>query len=269
MLYFILTLFVLFISIVTHNLFILFIYILYILYKFDIYRFIILKFIDYRKKILELKVGTYFKRIYGVCGVVGSYGQGKTIHMCKMFHDLKRRSKYHNPDNYIFISNFGLTDTIPFLTLQDVLDYYKIAVQENKGLIVFWDEIQNEFPESDRKFPLIFRVLLTQNRKNYGVRIIWSTQDYTRVNKNIRLMTDTITDMRCFFERLMIARVYKRRVYDDFYNSVSLNNKTKKKSVIFTVYAQTDKLRNAFNSFTMLSSAKDILGISNTDVSSN
>lgn len=263
MFYFILFLLVLFVSFILHSVFIPILFLLFLFHKFDIYKFLYLKFCDYRKKIFELKNGTYFKRIYGIQGIVGSYGQGKTIHMCKTYYDLIKPTKYHNPDNYIFISNFGLCDTIPFVTLADVLDFYKMALEEGKGLIIFWDEIQNEFPESDRNFPLAFRVLLTQNRKNYGVRIIWSTQDYTRVNKNIRLMTDTITDMRCFFERLMLARVYKRRVYDDFYNSVSLSNKTKKKSVIFTAYAQTDKLRNMFDSFKMLDVAKNILDLNN------
>ena len=234
----------------------------YFVFKYKFFGFICVKFKDFCNYLRDIHSGTYFKRIYGIYGVVGEYGQGKTIEMSRQFLKLKHKSKFHNPDNYIFISNYGLSDSLPFKTLADVLAYYRMAVKENKGLIIFWDEIQNEFPENDKSFPMEFRVLLTQNRKFYGVRLIWSTQDYTRVNKNLRLMTTVVTQMRCILGRYMIASLFKRAVYEDYYSTTDIGRKIKKRSFYTYNYIQTDQLRSVFDSFKMLDISKQRLGIS-------
>lgn len=234
----------------------------YFVFKYHLLQFLVVKIKDLVTYFKSVHSGTYFKRIYGIYGIVGEYGQGKTIELSRQFLKLKRKTKFHNPDNYIFVSNYGLSDTLPFKTLADVLAYYRMAVKNNKGLIVFWDEIQNEFPENDKSFPSEFRVLLTQNRKYYGVRLLWSTQDYTRVNKNLRLMTTVVTQMRCLFSRYMIASFFKRAVYEDYYETTDITRKIKKRSFFTLTYIQTDYLRSVFDSFKMLDISKQRLGIS-------
>ncbi len=234
---------------------------IYILFHYKLFELILIKIKDLLTFYKEVRGGTYFKRIYGVYGVVGEYGQGKTIEMSRLYLSLSSAGKFYDPNDYVFISNYGLGDTLPFKDLTDVINYYRDAVSEGKGLVVFWDEIQNEFPENDRGFPLAFRVLLTQNRKNKGVRVIWSTQDYTRVNKNLRLMTTQITEMSCKLGRYMCCRHYKRAVYEDMYNTTDILRKVKKRPVFTSYYIQTDKLRNLFDSFKMLDIAKKNLGL--------
>lgn len=226
------------------------------LVELKVLQLIIIKIKDGFRLISDIKSGTYFKRMYGVYGVVGEYGQGKTIEMAREYLHLQRKTVFHNPNDYIFISNFNLADTQYFENLGDVMKYYKIAMSCGKGLVVFWDEIQNEYPENDRAFPQAFRTLLTQNRKGKGVRLIWSTQDYTRVNKNIRLMTTRISQMRCFFGRYMIRRVYNRAIYEDFYACTDVMQKAKRKPLQTHIYIQTDDMRAVFDSFKMLNIAK-------------
>lgn len=248
-----------------HNYLYLIIFVFLQLLHYKIFPFLCIKLYDFYTFYKELKSGKYFRRIYGVYGYVGEYGQGKTICLVKEYLKLNKRTKFHNPDNYIFISNFNLKGTKHFNNLSDVLVYYRLAVSSHKGLIIFWDEVQNEFPENDRNFPPQLRVLLTQNRKNYGVRLLWSTQDYTRVNKNLRVQTTQISEMRCVSKRYMIQSVYRRNLYEDYYSSVSVDNKVKKKALIKYRFIQTDLMRNMFGSFVMLESAKNILGISEID----
>lgn len=238
-----------------------FFYILFVLYLFKIYHLFVIKIKDLFVFFKNVSTGTYFKRIYGVYGYVGEYGQGKTICLAKQHSKLLKRKLFYNPDNYIFISNFGLSGTRHFNNLSDVVEYYRTAVNSGKGLVIYWDEVQNEYPENDRTFPQQFRILLTQNRKNKGVRLMWSTQDYTRVNKNLRLMTTRVSHLRCLFGRYMIQRIYKRDVYEDYYATVDLNLKVRKKPIWTTIFIQTDKIRNMFNSYKMLDIAKSVLGL--------
>lgn len=233
----------------------------YALFELKLVQLIIIKLKDGYRLFKSLKDGTYFKRMYGVYGIVGEYGQGKTIEMSREYLHLQHKTAFHNPDDYIFISNFDLVGTEHFKDLSDVMSYYRIAQYNGKGLFVFWDEIQNEYPENDRAFPQAFRTLLTQNRKGKGVRLIWSTQDYTRVNKNIRLMTTGISHMRCFFGRYMIKRYYNRAVYEDYYACTDMMQKAKRKPLRTEIYIQTDKMRSVFDSFKMLDVAKERLGL--------
>lgn len=233
----------------------------YFIFHLKIFNFLFYKIYDLISLFKAVKAHTYFKRIYGAYGVVGEYGQGKTIYMARDYLRLSKKRLFHNPDNYIIISNFCLGDTLPFTNLDDVCNYYRIALKEGKGLVCYWDEIQNEYPENDRFFPQEFRTLLTQNRKNKGVRLIWSTQDYTRVNKNIRLQSTVITHMRCFFSRYMIAKKYRRANYEDFYNTTDISKKIRKRPLSTIFFIQDNSIRKLFDSFKMLDSAKKILKI--------
>lgn len=235
----------------------------YIIFKWKLPQLLGYKIYDIYSAFRDVRAGTYFARKYGAYGVVGEYGQGKTIYMALDYLRLQRRKLFHNPADYIFISNFGLGNTAPFKTLDDVVNWYRVALDQNKGLVVYWDEIQNEYPENDRFFPQEFRTLLTQNRKNKGVRLVWSTQDYTRVNKNIRLQSTMIIQMRCFFSRYMIAKKFRRASYEDMYNTVELSKRLKKRPLATEIFIQDKKIRCLFDSFKMLDSARKILGLDN------
>lgn len=235
----------------------LFVYFAYFaLFELKLLQLLIVKLKDAILLIKEIKNGTYFRRIYGVYGIVGEYGQGKTVEMAREYLHFQHKTVFHNPDDYIFVSNFDLADTQHFENLSDVMKYYALALNTGKGLVVFWDEIQNEYPENDRAFPQAFRALLTQNRKGKGVRLIWSTQDYTRVNKNIRLMTTQVNQMRCFFGRYMIRSIYNRATYEDYYACTDVMQKVKRKPLRTHIYIQTDEIRSVFDSFKMLNVAK-------------
>lgn len=191
------------------------------------------------------------KKLYGVDGIVGTWGSGKTVSMVNMYLELKKE----HPEA-LYISNFGLDGTSAFVDIDDVVERYKYCTENDINLVVFWDEIQNEFPESDRNFNPMFRLLLTQNRKNAGVYFVWSTQDYTRVNKNIRLMSRYISHCRTFFNRLTRIKQYNRDDYDMYYSAVNVDRKLKVDSRRTKYFLQYDYIRNMYDSFAMLEHVK-------------
>ena len=249
-----------------NNYFLLGCYLLYYAFRVKLFHLAFWLIKDLFVFISDIATGKYFKRYYGIYGVVGEYGQGKGVALAHQYTDIIKPRKLfgryiHNPDNYIFISNCYMKGCTSFETLADVMKFYNEAMSSGKGLVVFWDEIQNEFPENDRNFPPQFRFLLTQNRKLRGVRIVWTSQDYTRVNKNIRLMTTSVRHMRTYFKRYTIEKVYKRFVYEDLYNTTDIRQRVRKIPQKINIIVQTDKLRDCFNSFEILDSAKKISGL--------
>lgn len=187
--------------------------------------------------------------LYGIYGFFGLPGHGKTISMTYELMNLRR--KYGN-DIYIF-TNYGfLEEDKPFDNWRMLLDTY------DKPCIFAWDEVQNEFNSRDFKnFPIELLTLLTQNRKGNGKRIYYTAQRYNRVDKVFRELSFLVGDCRTIFGRYTRVRWFDTEDYEMLQSTPNVNLRMKIKPRKTSKFIQTDFIRNNYDSYQMLESAKN------------
>lgn len=195
----------------------------------------------------------YFKyprkiHLYGIWLYCGLYGQGKTMALTEYL--TRMRKKYG--DKIYICTNYGFRDEDFKLThWRDLLSDY------DKPVIFGYDEIQNEFNSRDyQNFPFELVTMLTQNRKGNGKQIVGTAQRFGRVDKTIReLCTHVIECRRGYFGRVTKLRKYDVDDYEQFLHEIDVMKKRKIPHSNYK-FIQTDELRNAYDSFQMLASAK-------------
>lgn len=185
--------------------------------------------------------------LYGIRLVCGLYGQGKTMALTKYLSDM--RDKYG--DGIYISTNYGYTgEDFPLEHWKQMLTTY------DKPIIFGYDEIQNEFNSRDYKnFPYELVSMLTQNRKGNGKQIVGTCQRFGRVDKVFRELCTHVSECRTFFGRLTIVRTYDCDDYNQLINTVNVNQKRKIPKKVQR-FVQTDTLRDSYDSFKMLESAK-------------
>ena len=186
--------------------------------------------------------------LYGIWLYCGLYGQGKTMALTEYL--TRMRAKYG--DKIYISTNYGFKDEdFPLNNWQDLLTEY------DRPVIFGYDEIQNEFNSRDyRNFPYELVKLLTQNRKGHGKQIVGTAQRYGRVDKTIReLCTHVVECKKAWFGRVTKLRIYDVEDYEMFLNEVDI---AKKRKIPYRRYKfiQSDKLRDSYDSFKMLESAR-------------
>lgn len=187
--------------------------------------------------------------LYGIYGYFGLPGRGKTMCMC---YELDRLRKKYGNKIYI-MTNFNYTgQDFEFNTWKQLLQEY------DRPLVVAWDEIQNVFNSRDFKnFPIQLLTLLTQVRKNNGIRLLYTAQRYHFVDKNFRSLTAGCYDCSTWLGRFTFARMYYPDEYEEKINQVNCDKKMKIKAKKTISFIQSEKLRNSYDSFKMLQSAKN------------
>lgn len=215
---------------------------------------IIMKLIEFIKwKNIDLY--RYFKNrknkkihLYGIYGFFGLPGYGKTI---AMTHELLALREKYGDDIYIF-TNYG------FKQEDAVFDNWRMLLEEyDKPCIFAWDEVQNEFNSRDFKnFPVELLTLLTQNRKGHGKRIYYTAQRYNRVDKVFRELSFLVGECRTVFGRYSRVRWYDTEDYEMLLSTPNVNLRMKVKPRKKTSFIQTDFIRESYDSFQMLESAK-------------
>ena len=221
-----------------------------------IFAFILWNIIDFYRFIRDRKVKK--PHLYGIYGYFGLWGQGKTISMVEELYSL--RQKYNN-DIYIF-TNFGFS-------LEDkAFDDWRMLLDEyDKSAIFAWDEIQNEFTSRDFKnFPTELLTLLTQNRKGNGKRIYYTAQRFARVDKIFRELTYMCFECKTIIPRLTSCAGYYWEDYEMLFSVKNVDVKRKIRPRKRHIYIQTDKIRNMYDSYKMLESAKSKQYIDRVDV---
>lgn len=186
--------------------------------------------------------------LYGIYGYFGLPGQGKTMSMSWELINL--RKKYG--DNIYIFTNYGFKEEDkPFTDWRMLLETY------DKPAVFAWDEVQNEFNSRDFKnFPVELLTLLTQNRKGNGKRIYYTAQRYTRVDKVFRELSFRVGDCRTIFGRYTRVKWYDTEDYEQLQNSYRVEDKMKMKCYKKDKFIQTDYIRECYDSYQMLESAK-------------
>lgn len=198
------------------------------------------------KYIRDLKKrGTH---LYGIYGYFGLPGKGKTMAMCRQ---LKQYRKKYGDQIYI-MTNFCYNDEdFPFTSWKDLLKDY------DKPLVVAWDEVQNEFNSRDFKdFPISLLTKLTQVRKGNGIQILYTSQRWHFVDKNFRSLSFGCYDCNTILGNLTYTRYYDPVDYDNLCSNSDYDRRRKIKPKVTQSFLQTDDLRNCYDSYKMLESAK-------------
>lgn len=186
--------------------------------------------------------------LYGIYGFFGLPGYGKTM---AMSYELEQLRKKYGDKIYIFTNYYWNGQDAPFTNWKMLLEEY------DKPSIFAWDEVQNEFNSRDFKnFPVELLTLLTQNRKGHGKRIYYTAQRWGRVDKVFRELTFKCGQCVTVFNRLTTVKWYDWEDYEQLQTTVEINRKIKIKPTGKLRFVQNEKIRNSYNSFKMLESAK-------------
>lgn len=186
--------------------------------------------------------------LYGIWLYCGLYGQGKTMALTEYL--TRMREKYG--DKIYISTNYGFKgEDFPLENWKDLLTEY------DRPVIFGYDEIQNEFNSRDyRNFPYELVKLLTQNRKGHGKQIVGTAQRYGRVDKTIReLCTHVVECKKGWFGRVTKLKKYDVEDYEMFINEIDIMKKRKIPCQRYR-FIQTDELREAYDSFKMLDTAR-------------
>lgn len=199
-----------------------------------------IKFIFYLLKdmVINFKERDTFKE-YGLTLFCGRQGAGKTTGMVWYLNEMKE--KY--PD-VIIVTNFGYKHQD--YELKNWRDMTTIR-NGTKGVIFAIDEIQNEFSSTEwQKFPPFLLAEITQQRKQ-RVKIVGTSQVFTRVTKQIREQTYEVVECLTISGRWTWLKAFDA----ERYNRV-IDNPDKKldlKRVWRANFIQDEKIRSSFDSY--------------------
>lgn len=186
--------------------------------------------------------------LYGIYGFFGLPGKGKTMAMCKHLQDYR----YKYGDKIYIMTNFGYKDQdFAFSSWKDLLKEY------DKPLVVAWDEVQNEFNSRDFKdFPIALLTLLTQVRKKNGIQILYTAQRWHFVDKNFRSLSFGCYECNTILGNLTVYRLYDPVDYDNLCSNSDYDKRRRIHPKLTASFLQNDQLRNSYDSYKMLESAK-------------
>lgn len=185
--------------------------------------------------------------LYGIWLFCGLYGQGKTVSLTEYLMRMKK--KYG--DRIYICTNYGFKGEDFPLT-----DWHQLLKEYDKPIIFGYDEIQNEFSSRDYKnFPTQLVTMLTQNRKGNGKQIVGTAQRFGRVDKIIRELTSHVVECKTYFGRWTTTKRYDVEDYEEYLACTDIRKKRRIPKHRYT-FIQTDKMRDAYDSFKMLESAK-------------
>lgn len=211
--------------------------------------FIKWKSIDAYREIIRIKNGQEKRvHIYGIEGYFGLPGAGKTMAMTEY---IRRMRQKYGDKIYIMTNYYCRYQDFEFRHWKQLLKEY------DKPLICAWDEVQNEFSSREfRNFPVELLTILTQNRKGHGKKIIYSAQRWDRVDKVFRELTHYAYDCKTIFGRLTRVKKYHWEDYVMKNDITNVDKKMKIRPISIHSFVQDDELRESYDSYKMLESAK-------------
>ena len=198
------------------------------------------------RKILDKKdMGVH---LYGIYGFFGLPGRGKTM---AMSYQLQKMREQYGDKIYIMTNYNYLDQDFEFTSWKDLLKEY------DKPLLVAWDEVQNEFNSREFKtFPISLLTLLTQVRKKNGIQILYTAQRWHFVDKNFRSLSFGCYECGTILGNLSYYRLYDPVDYDNLCSTSEYDKRMKIRPKMTVSFLQTKKLRNCYDSYKMLETAK-------------
>lgn len=210
-----------------------------------LWQFTKFKWIDLKRARALRKQGIKPFKDFGLTLFTGRQGAGKTM---SMVNEAERYRKTY-PDLYI-CSNFGYIHADSDLkSLADIPNAILKAKELNKiGVLILWDEIQNDFDSFSKVSKDVLRTV-TQQRKQ-SIKILGTSQVFTRVSKALREQTFEVVVCNT-----ILGRYTKGRFYDaeEFAHNIDKPEEKKNLHRLRTVsFIQTDDLRELYDSYAVI-----------------
>lgn len=210
----------------------------------------LLQFTKYKIKDLRhyrqlKKQGIKLFKDFGLTLFTGRQGAGKT--MTLVYEAERYRLEY--PNLYI-ASNFGYVhENEPLKSLADIPNAVLRANELNCiGVLILWDEIQNDFDSFSKVSKDVLRVI-TQQRKQ-SIKILGTSQVFTRVSKALREQTYEVVVCNTIMGRYTRGRFYDA---DEFSHNIDKPEDKKQLHRLRKVsFIQTDDLRELYDSYAVI-----------------
>ncbi|EOL46303.1 hypothetical protein RV11_GL000580 [Enterococcus phoeniculicola] len=182
---------------------------------------------------------------FGLTLFTGRQGAGKTMSL--VYEAERYRAEF--PDLYI-CSNFGYVyQDEPMKSLADIPNAVLKANALNKiGVLILWDEIQNDFDSFSKVSKDVLRTV-TQQRKQ-KIKILGTSQVFTRVSKALREQTFEVVVCNTIMGRYTKGKFYDA---DEFSHNIDKPEEKKQLHRLRTVsFVQTDELRELYDSYAVI-----------------
>lgn len=206
---------------------------------YDLMRWLWIDFKNRKDHINEFKE-------YGFTIFCGRQGAGKTIAMV----DYLRRIKHRYP-NCLIVTNFDLS--FADYVMKSWRDFFEIR-NGTDGVVFAIDEIHTEYSsDSWKDFPESLLSEISQQRKQ-RIKIVATSQKFSRVVKSIREQTETVIHCRTLFGRLTRCKVYDADTLLRVENGVKV---ARKEFLDKYSFVQSDDLRNCYDTYAKIERMKD------------
>lgn len=184
---------------------------------------------------------------YGMTIFCGKQGAGKTTAMVEYLE--RMRKKY---PEVLILTNFNYANQdYPLLSFEDLLEFKN----GDKGIIFAIDELQNEFDSTRwNDFPEFLLSQITQQRKQ-RIKIVGTTQVFTRVVKQIREQTFEVVECITLAGRWTFTKAFDAYEYNNFIDQPDRIRKLKR--LYRKNFVQDDDLRKLFNSYDVIDKIKN------------
>lgn len=187
-----------------------------------------------------LKNGIKFNE-YGVTIYCGRQGAGKTIAMVEYLE--RMRKKYPRA---LILTNFDYKKQDK--QLEGWKEIFTVRNGED-GVIFAIDEIQNEYDSNKwKEFPEGLLREITQQRKQ-RIKIVCSSQVFTRVVKQIREQCFEVVECRTFMNRWTFLRAFDAEDYNSWVDNPDPEKKRKLPRKWRYSFIQTDELRELYDTY--------------------
>lgn len=186
---------------------------------------------------------------FGFTIFCGSQGSGKTISMVEYARILKERYP-----RCIIVANFKCTYADRRMT--DWRDFLEIRNGED-GVLFLIDEIQSEYNTVNYKdLPeTLFSEICMQRKQR--VKIVASAQVYSRVAKQLREQTFSVSLCRTYFGRLTIDREYEMEKFSSSGDSV-YNLRKGVKPYWRHYFVQSNEFRKSYDTYEKIERMKKL-----------
>ena len=188
-----------------------------------------------------------FNDFFGIRLICGKTGGGKN--MTANYKIIQAREKYN--DKIYIATNFEHKESD--FKIKSLYDFIKTY---DRPVLFVLDEANTIFNSRKYKeFNFSFLRTLTHNRHERKM-IYCLTQDYDMLDISFRRLCLYVIECKTRFHRLTSFKTYLREDYEQLINEKNIDRKRKIKPLSKTVFVQTDKMREMYDTLEMVEDLK-------------